>query len=410
MLTFFKALYTWFKMLPLWEKIGIVIILFVVVPGSFFLPQFLNQQTGYVFDTAKKTTITEIVTDSGKILSDGKVEVNSPTNGIVTAVNVQNGQWVKEDDQLFTVKSSATVQEQQTAFAAYQAAVAAENTAETLLPTYRAAMYTKWKTFTDLATNSTYESSKGVPNTDNRKNAEFQVSQDTWLAAEKQFLDQEQAVAAATAQVNAAWTAYLATQTTTATAPIDGLVENLAISPGKSVSVPTILNPTAKPVLTIVNSATVEAVLNIGQTDIAKVKPGQLVKIHPDPYKDKEYEGKVIRVDKLGQDLLGVITYNVYVEFKSLDEILRAGMTVDGDIITNQQERVLTVPNAAIVLYQGGKAVRILGKNNTIQYIPVKVGIRGDTRTEILEGISEGQQIISALTNEKAASPGFMGL
>lgn len=390
-------------------KISLSILLVISIIVVIFIIQVSNKQTGYIFDSAKKTTITEIVTDSGKILSDGRVEVNSPTNGIITELYVTNGQQVKEGANLFSVKSSATVQEQQTAYANYQAAVAAQNAAETLLHTYRSAMFVNWKEFTDLSTNSTYESSKGVPNLNARNAAEFQTAQENWLGAEKQFIDQEQAVAAAQAQVNATWTAYLATKTAVVTAPINGTVTNLTVAVGKSVTTPTILNPASTPVLTIVNSTNVETVLNVGQTDIAKVKIGQAVKIHPDPYKDKEYDGTVTRVDTLGQDLLGVVTYNVYIDFSSPDEFLRPEMSVDGDIITNKQENVLTVPNSAVVLYKDGKAVRIL-KNNEMVYVPVLVGMKGETRTQILSGLSDGQQVISSLTNEKAARPSFMGL
>lgn len=395
------------SMLPLWLKIGFIILIVVII-GVFIFIQASNKQTGYIFDTAKKNSITEVVSDSGEIISDGNIEINSPTNGIVTEVNVENGQRVKEDDQLFTVKSSATLQEQQTAYANYQTAVAQQNAAETLLHTYRSAMYTKWQVYMDLATSSQYESDH-APKTTERTSSEFQIAQEDWLAAEKQFLDQEQAVQAAQSQVNAAWTAYQATQTAIITAPISGVITNLSVTVGKSVTTPTAFHPNASPVLTIVNSPKVEAVLYIGQTDIAKIKKGQLAKIHPDPYKNKQYEGKVIQVDTIGQDMQGVINYKVTIDFTNNDELLRPGMTIDGDIITRQINNTLTVPNSAVVLYKGEKTVRLV-KENKLVYIPVTVGIEGENRTQILSGITEGQQIIVALTNEKAARPGFLGL
>lgn len=406
--TLWSSLWNKFIAYPLWGRI-IIIVALIAIPVIISIIAAQNPASGYIFANAKKMTIKEVVSDSGNIISDGKVVVNSPTNGIITDLMVENGQKVKEDDPLFTVKSSATVQEQQTAYATYQQTVAAQNAAETLLHSYRSSMYTYWKAYTDLATNSTYESSKGVPNLENRKNAEFQTAQSNWYAAEKQFIDQEQAVGAAQAAVNAAWTAYQATQTTTATAPVGGIVENITVSVGKSVQVPSILAMNAAPVMTIINSASVEAVLNIGQTDIAKVKPGQQVIIYPDPYKDLTYDGIVTRVDRLGANIQGVITYNVYITFKSADEILRDGMTLDGDIITNIQENVLAVPNSAIVVYQGKKAVRIL-KDDVLTYIPVTIGIKGESYTQITSGIRDGQQVISSLTNERAAAPGFLGL
>jgi len=402
-----KRVFHLLSLLPLWLKISLII-LFVIIIGVVISLQTSNKQTGYIFDTAKKTALTEIVSDSGEIISDGKIEVNSPTNGIVTEVFVKNGQTVKEDEQLLSIKSSATVQEQQTAYANYVTAVAQQNTAETLLHTYRSTMYTNWQTYMDLATSSQYESDH-APKATERTSSEFQIAQEDWLATEKQYIDQQQAVAAAQAQVNAAWTAYQATQTAIVTAPISGIVTNLDVSVGNSVTIPTALHPNATPFLTIVNSPKVEAILYIGQTAIAKVKKGQQVKIHPDPYKDKEYDGTVIQVATLGQDMQGIITYKVTLGFTKSDDLLRPGMTIDGDIITQQLSNVLTVPNTAIVLYKGGKTVRVV-KDKNLVYIPIKVGIVGEERTQILSGITKGQQIVVALTNEKAARPGFLGL
>lgn len=390
-----------------WKKIGLLIVLLSIIAIGIFWRKDTNT-SGYVFDTVKRTSITEVVDDSGKIISDGKIPVTSPTNGIITHLFVKNEQHVTEGQDLFAVKSSATIQEQQTAYAAYQSAVAAQNAAETLLHTYRSQMYASWKLFTDLATNSTYEKSKGIPNEDARTAAEFQTSQEDWLAAEKQFKDQEQAVAAAIAQVNATWTAYVATQNSVVTAPVSGIVTNLAVSEGKSVITTSPTTP-ATVALTLVNSSKIEGILEIGQTDIAKVKPGQLVKIYPDAYKDRTYEAKVTRVDTLGQEVLGVITYNVYVDFTTTDALLRSGMTIDGDIITKEEKNVLTVPNSAIILYNGHKSVRVL-KNNQLTYIPITIGMVGQTRTQVINGLTEGQQIVVSLTNEKATRPSFMGL
>jgi Cu(I)/Ag(I) efflux system membrane fusion protein len=77
-------------------------------------------------------------------------------------------------------------------------------------------------------------------------------------------------------------------------------------------------------------------------------------------------------------------------------------MTADVDIITRKEPGVLSVPNAAVKPYQKGRAVRKLGKNGEIEYLPVKVGIRGKENTQIIEGLVEGQKIIVSLTNEKA--------
>lgn len=391
------------------KKIAVVTALAVLFLVAFYFSRSIGNNGGYIIEPVKRATVSEIVSDSGKILSGGNIDVTSPTKGFIEELFVENGQAIKEDDKLFTVKSSATAQEQQTAYSAYLSAVSALKAAESLQHSLKSTMYTEWKAYLDMATNSTYESSKGVANESARNAAEFQSTKEDWLAAEKKVINQDAVVSANQAAVASAWTAYQATQTMTVTAQVPGTVENLSVAVGNSVSVPSILTPDVAPVLTIVVSATPEAVLSVGQTNIAKVKTGQKVVIHPDPYKDKDFEGTVGRLDDLGQNVAGVVTYNVYVHMKSPDDLLKPGMTVDGDIITNQKENVLTVPNSAVVLYKGGKAVRVK-KGNSMEYIPVKTGIKGETKTEISEGVSEGQKIIIALTNEKIQRPSLLGL
>lgn len=398
------------RFLSLSSKMKVIVIAIIILffGGIYFL-KTINGNRGYIVEPVKRASIKEVVSDSGKIISGGSVDVYSPTKGFITELFVENGQTVKENDNLFTVKSSATTQEQETAYSTYLSAVSTLKASESLAHSLKSSMYTKWKTYFDLATNDTYEKSDGVPNEVNRNAAEFQSAKEDWLATERKVIDQDTAVAANRAAVAAAWTAYQTTQTTTIKAELPGLVRNLSVSLGNSVGVLSVLTPNVAPVLKIAAETKPEAVLAVGQTNIAKVKIGQKTLIHPDPYKDKNFEGVVIRIDDLGQNIAGVVTYNVYVEINNSNELLRSEMTVDGDIITNEKNDVLAVPNSAIVLYKDGKAVRAT-KGNSLEYLPVKTGIKGETITEILEGVSEGQKIIVALTNEKVKRPSLLGL
>lgn len=270
-------------------------------------------------------------------------------------------------------------------------------------------MYTEWKTFRDLATSSNYETSEGVARKQEREAAEFQTSQDDWLAAEKNYKDQQTAVAAARAKVSSTYLAYQSTKDALVKAPVEGIVKNVAVSSDDSVSASTALVK-APSVLSIVNSDKIGVLVKIGQTDISKVKMGQEVELLPDAYKDAEYKGKVVRKDDIGDSSSGVVTYNTYIDFMDADERLRPGMTIDANIVTKRLKDVLTVPNSAIVPYKGGKAVRVLGKGDEVKYIPVEIGSRGDSRTQILNGIKEGQEIVVSVTSDSLKGSGLLGL
>ncbi len=391
------------------KKVLLVVIVIALGVFVFLYLRNANKKSGYIIEKVKISSLREVVSESGEMAVDSNIVVNSPTNGVVEELYVENGQNVKQGQDLFKVKSSATEQEKQTAYASYLAAKAQLDADNAKLYSLQSTMYSAWKTYKDIATSSTYENSDGTPKTMNRVLPEFTTSQDDWLAAEANYKNQQGVIAKDQAALSSTFLSYQATQTTTVKAPIDGVVSNISVSVGNSVSALTILTPSPKPILSILSSGSVEAVIPVDQADISKVAAGQKVIIRPDAYKDKKYNGTVIRIDSLGKNLQGVVTYKVYIKVDA-DKDLKPGMTFDGDIVTKELNNVLTVPNSAVVLYQGAKAVRVLDKNNTLKYIPVKAGIKGETRTEILGGIEEGREIVVSLTNVNVARPSLLGL
>ena len=95
-------------------------------------------------------------------------------------------------------------------------------------------------------------------------------------------------------------------------------------------------------------------------------------------------------------------TYNVVVSIHDADSGIKPGMTADVDIEVDKANDVLSVPNSAVKPYKGGRAVRVIDpKTKELQYIPVQIGIKGESKTQIIKGISEGQEIVTALSNEQ---------
>lgn len=401
-------LFKYFSKLTLRKKIFAIILLLIFTGFIIFQTTSSLTTPQYTIEKPKKTTLLEIVTESGNIKAIGRIDIFSPTNGVVSEVFVQNDQNIIKGEKLFSVISSASDQEKQAANAAYLTAIANYNAAQAFSNTLRSDMYTKWKIFVDMATSSTYETGDGKPKDQERLAAEFQSSQDDWKAAEKKYKDQETAIAATAAQVSASRLAYESTQNTTVTSPITGTIKNLSISKNDSVNIFLATNP-SPPVLSITNSNNINIVVPIGQTDIAKIEIGQDAIILPDAYKESSYKAKIIRKDDLGSNSKGIATYNVYLEITNPDFRLKPGMTIDAEITTKKLDQVLTVPNSALVPYQGGKAVRMLEANKQIKFLPVKIGSKGENRTQILEGLKENQEIITSV-NKKSQGRGLLGL
>lgn len=391
------------------SKLKKIIVVIIVVAITIAAQQYFASQNknGYITQKAKIGSITEIVSETGNIITTGKTDVYSPANGIVEEIYVKNGDMVLKDQELFKIKSTATVQEQQAAYATYLTAKATLDAALSTLHTLRSTMFTNWDTYRDMATNSEYENEDDTPDKEARLNAEFQSTQDTWLASEKAYKDQQTVIAKAQAAVNSTWLLYQATQNATVLAQADGTISNLAVGVGDAVEAYTGPTSTAAPILAIANFSKYTVKTSLNESDIYKASPGQEVELEADAFKNKKYKGIIDRVDDIGTNENGVIKYNVYITITNPDDKLKFGMTVDADIITNKLENILTVPNAAVKPYKNGKAVRVVDlQTKEFDYIPVEIGIKGTKTTQIINGINEGQEVITSLKNEQIKRSG----
>lgn len=400
----------WFKKTRTRNKIftilGSIILVFIVVS------QFARSQAKppYTTETVERADITQVVAQTGQVHTNGRVDLYSVTNGIIQELYVQNMTQVVEGQELFKVSSTATEQEQASARANYLTAKASLESAQATALGLRSIMYTKWDTFVNLATNDTYENGDDTPNEKNREKAEFQSADDNWKKAEADYKNQQTVVTQAQAAVNNTWLLYQATQTTVVKAPTDGTVTNLSASVGDSVAIaPTALSAsTSVPVLTLANLTHVTIRIEVNEVDIPKLTSGQSASIEFDAFPGKLYSGNVSRVDSVGTNKSGVIRYNVYIDVVDPTAEILPGMTASTKVHVASAQNVLSVPNSAVRPYKGGKAVRYYNtKTRAIDYLPVQTGLKGEERTEILQGVTEGQEIIVSLSNDQIKRPGL---
>ncbi len=396
--------FRWFKNTSRKKKIITIIVGVILL---FILIGQISNSTKpppYTLAKVERGNIDEIVSETGNIITNNSTEIYSPTNGIIEEIYVSNGDSVTEGQELFRVKSTATEQETQQAYANYLAAVAALNAARSTADLYRSEMYGRWKAYTDLSTSSQYETEDGHAKQQEREAAEFQIAQDTWKAAEAQYKDQETAIAQAQASVHSASLLYQATQNATVKAPSSGVVSNRSISEGMAVKIPaqSLTQTPPVPALTLVTQSKTEAMISLSESDAIKVQPGQEVSLEVNAIDDTTFRGRVVRVDDIGSNTQGVVQYNAYVELLTNDSKVKPGMTVDVTVTTKKVRDVLSVPNAAVKPYKGGRAVRIVDpETKEPKYIPVEIGVKGESRTEIRKGLTEGQEVITALANDQ---------
>ena len=112
-------------------------------------------------------------------------------------------------------------------------------------------------------------------------------------------------------------------------------------------------------------------------------------------FKDKTFQGKVTRISPMDVEKENVTNFEVRVSINSPGGELKAMMTANAEMILEEHKNVL---NVAELIYDQNKSASVEvpapkakdGKSK----IAVKAGISNGAKTEILSGLSEGQQVI----------------
>ena len=159
---------------------------------------------------------------------------------------------------------------------------------------------------------------------------------------------------------------------------------------------------------TLVDESRYHIVLQVDETEIGQVEPGQRVRISLDAFPDNGLEGEVSRIDVLGNNMQGIVTYNVRVEMSPSDLLVRPLMTAAVDIATERKDNALLVPNRALRRDKEGKYVEIL-RDGLPSRVYVKTGIAGEERTEILSGLNEGEEVIVGRPRQSIFTGGPFG-
>jgi len=222
-----------------------------------------------------------------------------------------------------------------------------------------------------------------------------------------------------------------------ATSPIDGIVTNLPVRMGETV-VPGVQNSSASLIMTIADMSLITAEVKVDETDIVNVKLGQAADVTIDAIPNKTFKGHVteigntaiLRSTGLAASQSAVSSqeakdFKVVIALDNPPEDIRPGLSCTSKIITATREKALSIPIQALTVRQrgdlepekpgGAKAVQanstpdaaaekakkeelqgvFIVKNGAAQFREVKTGITGTTDIEVLNGLKDGEEIIT---------------
>lgn len=134
--------------------------------------------------------------------------------------------------------------------------------------------------------------------------------------------------------------------------------------------------------------------VQVSEVDINNVTVGQKATLTFDAILDKTYQGVVVKVGQAGETVQGVVSFTVTVELTDADEFVKPGMTTAVNIVVEEVQDVILIPNRAVRLMDGQRVVYVL-KNNIPTPVTVTLGASSESFSQLISGdISEGDLII----------------
>jgi len=186
---------------------------------------------------------------------------------------------------------------------------------------------------------------------------------------------------------------------TTIVAPTTGVVVKKYVEEGSIVTAGRSSFAGSGSGVTIVDIADVSrmrVVVNVDETDIARIRLGQDVDVSFDAYPDELFVAEVIKIAPEAIMDQNVTTIPVTVELDYADRRLKPEMNATCDFVTVRKKNVLYVPNEAVKETDKGMVVTVMENGKQVER-KVRIGEVGNDYTEITSGLREGETVVTAV-------------
>ncbi|KAF0185120.1 MAG: HlyD family secretion protein [Nitrospirae bacterium] len=176
--------------------------------------------------------------------------------------------------------------------------------------------------------------------------------------------------------------------------PISGIVSDVTAQEGETV----VAGLQVANLVTVLDPTSLEMWIYVDETDISRVTPGQKTEYRVDTFPDRIFQGNISQVYPQPVVKENIVYYLAIVKISKEDAaLLKPEMTTTVKIVFSEKTDVLTVPNAAIKFEKGRQVAYRIAGDRKVEKVEIKTGVRGEERTEILSGLSEGAEIATKL-------------
>lgn len=372
---------------------GIALVL--MVGGALVAYWYFNRSSAQAQTTVTVTRgdLQATVNANARLRAHESVRLAFPLSGLVTAVNVQEGDKVKKGDvlaELDATEIARRVKQAEMTLAARQEDLAAAqqppsaNDLKILQETLKKGA---------LALAAAQDRYKDDDSDDNRIAQELAESdyaiaranfeRQTSGASADAIADLQRAVDNARLDLQAARETLAGAQLR---APFDGTVTDVSAQPGERVG-------GYNAVVSLADLSQLEAFADIDEIDVAEVREGQSVELRFDAFPGETVQGKLTRLFPAASTDRGATVYHAVIELEPTELQLRPGMGATAAIATVEKSNVLRVPSRAIK-NAGSQKIVVVKDGNGTRNVVVETGLSDGSQTEIVSGVDEGTVIV----------------
>ena len=388
-----------------WIAIGVVVVVVVLVLIN--LKAKGGKELPVQVEEVSRKDLEMIISASGSIKPKRQIDISASSIGKVTKVAVKEGDYVDQGQFLLQIDPILLETTVDRLEAAVQSAKAGERQAEYQLKQYESDLERAERLF------------KQGYLTDKEVN-DAKTARDVGIArieAAGQLVRQQEA------QLSSARHNL---QEVTIEAEMAGIVTRLNVEEGEIAIMGTLNNP-GTVLMTVADLSTIEAEVEVDETEVVSIETGQSAKVTLDAFPDTSYAGIVTEVGNspiLSSSVSGQqgVDFKVVITVTDTIPNVRPGLSADSEIIAARAENGLAIPIQSLTVRQkkdlkgaeaepdsssaDSTAVKEDDKDSEIEGVfvvvdgkaefrQIKIGVAGQTHFEVISGLEEGDKVVS---------------
>ncbi|HEX6061038.1 MAG TPA: biotin/lipoyl-binding protein [Candidatus Limnocylindria bacterium] len=364
--------------------------------------QILNATSAFDAAVAANADLTA----AGQQLSTAQVAYSSATSRLTSAIDAPNGQLSSAQSSATSAQNSlntlnakvdTTLDAARADVAALLVTLTGENQGATNAKNKVTQIGTTVTTISDAISGSYLTAVQNVAAAQLRSAQSLQ-------SAQTSLNNQPSNVQSAQNSLNNAQTAVATAQTNLDNAVIKATVAGVVTTIGAQVG-ETASSTSTTGFIVIANTGSMALHGTIGESDVVKLKLGEVATVTVDAIGTAKMTGKVTSLDPVATISGGVPVYGVDVTIDLPNQSVKPGMSGTANVIIASSPNALTVPNLAVKTASGRRYLTVMKDGQQVD-TDVTFGISNDTVTEVLTGVQEGDVVVLPQPRATATNAG----